>query len=182
MKNLNWTALPLAFSLIFSLQACVTVNVNIPEGDIQQASDSYVKELYAAKQKGADKSSDDLKNAGNPKVKTDSPKARELYAHMKDRSDQITEAKKTGALGETNDGKLIVKVKPEVAEQLAKLKKLVDDENKDRTALYAELIKQNPALKSNHLSFQQHFAEAFQEHSPNGTWIEDDEGNWAQKQ
>ena len=180
MKNPNWIALPLAFSLL-ALPACVTVNVNIPEGDIQQASDSYVKELYAAKKKGVDQNNEELQNAGNPKVKTDSPKIRELYSKMKDRSDEITEAKKAGLVGESNDGKLVLKGKPTSPEQATKVKKVVDEENKDRTSLYEELIKQNPKLKANRLSFQHHFAESFQEHSPPNTWIEDEDGNWTQK-
>jgi uncharacterized protein len=41
-----WTAMALW------LAACVTVNVNFPESAVQQATDSYVRDLYEAKERG----------------------------------------------------------------------------------------------------------------------------------
>ena len=183
MKNRNWIVLPLICNLFaLSFSSCVTVNVNIPEGDIQQASDSYVRELYDAKQKNANPEAEpDLKNAGNPRVKTDSPQIKEIYARMKTRNDAITLQKQAGFLGEGNEGKLILKGKPS-ATDLDLIKKLIAEENKDRTALYQELMKQNGGLKSNRVSFEHHFAEAFQAHSPPNTWVQDEDGNWTQKQ
>ena len=196
MKKNRWIAIPLVFSLVtvaLIYTSCVTVNVNIPDSAVQQATDDYVKELYDAKEKSkpaapapaaSPQSMLDLvispAFADDRPVKTDSPKALDIRTRMKDRLDEVHADKMAGILGETNTGKLLVKGKAKSGQEKS-LKKLMDDENSDRTELYHEVIEHNGLNKGNLETIERNFAHSFQKVSPSGTWIQDDDGAWTQK-
>jgi uncharacterized protein YdbL (DUF1318 family) len=198
MKKIKRIALPLLFSLPLTLLSCVTINVNIPEGAVQQASDDYVKDLYEAKERDKKPAPNpsasprtksqnilpfDIESAAfadEPTVKTDSDKAQEIKARMKARLDDVTAQKDAGVFGEGNDGKLALKGKPAAANE-KKIKKLLADENSDRDDLYHEIIRHNGMDKAGLTTIEKNFAHAFQKHSPTGSWMQDDDGTWFKK-
>lgn len=213
MKNTKWTAAPLLFKslilvpvlglCVYWFPACVTVNVNIPEGDIQQASDDYVRALYEAKEKPkpspspsasteakpsamsllipyAEAAEQTLSPSINPSINTKSPKLDDLMTRMRSRLDRITALKKLGILGETNDGKLITKGKPSAAEK-SEATNLVSETNRDRQELYREMLAHNGLSQTNIVTVERSFAHSFQKHSPPGTWIQDEDGSWSRK-
>jgi uncharacterized protein YdbL (DUF1318 family) len=196
MKKNRWIAIPLVFSLVTAAliyTSCVTVNVNIPDSAVQQATDDYVKELYDAKEKSKPAAPAPARSpqsmldfviapafADDRPVKTDSPKALDIRTRMKERLDEVHADKMAGILGETNTGKLIVKGKAKSGQEKS-LKKLMDDENSDRAELYHEVIEHNGMNKGNLETIERNFAHSFQKHSPTGTWVQDDDGAWTQK-
>ena len=206
MKKPRWIVPLLAFSFIATFSACVNINVNIPEGVVQEASDDYVGQLYRAKESGKDKKKDTpaaspvASPAGTPHssldllnqlavtsafaeykpIRTDSDKASAIHERQKARLGDIHTQKAAGILGETNDGTLVIKgkVKPDAE---AKLTKLVADENADREELYAEVVAHNSLKKGHLIDIKQSFARSFQKYSAPKTWIQDPAGNWSQK-
>jgi uncharacterized protein YdbL (DUF1318 family) len=183
----------LLISASLGITGCVTVNVNIPEGAVQQASDDYVRELYEAKEKGKNPNAPATPGAGSKQptpvaspsgetrvVKTDSPEILKIKDRMKARRPALKTAKEAGLLGETKDGMLVLKGNP-AADQLEGIKKIISDENKDRTALYKEILSQNGMSKAHLTTIENQFAHTFQKYSPSNTWMQDDDGSWSQK-
>lgn len=196
MKMHRWIALPLLFSFTLGLAglfSCVTVNVNIPDSAVQQATDDYVKDLYEAKAKSKPSPSPSPSMsrhaliefipealADEKPVSTDSPKAHDISDRLKARLADISALKSAGILGESNDGKLTIKGTIKKGDD-KRVWKLVNDENGDRFELYHEVVAHNGLNKGNLETIARNFAHSFQKHSPSGTWVQDDAGAWSQK-
>ncbi len=197
------TAILLICLALLSLSfACVTVNVNLPEGTVQQASDDYVRELYKAKERGKNPSPTPAPSvspspSGKPQshldlnlislayadgLRTDSETSAKIKDRQASRLDDLLAAKHAGVIGEGNDGLLVMKNSDPAKKLLQKkYEKLLNDENADRTLLYSEIIRINGITKSNLKTVEKSYAHSFQLYSPSGTWIQDDDGKWSQK-
>lgn len=199
-RNSKYLLLNALALLGVALAACVTVNVNFPESVVQRAADDYVRDLYKAKEKGKSGTP-----AGTPSTKpsasrsfsliseayaeegvsfrANTPGALEIRSRQAARLDEIQSQKKAGVLGESKDGTLVLKkgdgLKPLLKQ---KIEKLVAAENKDREALYEEILSANNLGDSQKATIQRSFSRSFQGASPSGTWIESPEGEWNQKQ
>jgi uncharacterized protein YdbL (DUF1318 family) len=178
--------------VLIAVTACVTVNVNFPEGAVQKATDDYVRELYRSKKStppAADKTTwlDFLVPSVYAAEKTveefkvDSPKTRVIQKRLGSRLDQVLEFKRKGYLGESGDGMLVLKKNAEIKPiQQKMIEKIIVDENKDREELYEEVLKSNN-MESQHLKrIKKSFSRSFQAESPSGTWVDND-GKWEQK-
>lgn len=183
-----------ALLLLFSLCSCVTVNVNLPESAVQQASDDYVKELYKEKEKGkvAPSPAPSIKAsltlfesevlAAEVVLRVDSAKTKSIQQKQAARLDEVSAQKRGGVLGENNEGLVELRNKEKIKPLLLKkLEKLVADENEDRMDLYQEVLKQNSVSKNNLKTVQKSFSRSFQDLSPEGTWIQGEDGQWSQK-
>lgn len=176
-------------SFIFSLiVACVTVNVNFPEGAVQKAADDYVKELYKAKEKDekSNKSGFNfyfslLPVAHAQDFRVDSAKAKEIQSRQKSRLSDLTQHLKDGQIGENSNGLLEVKATDAKPILIKKIEKLVNDENADREALYEEIVKSNNLSSSVKNQVQSSFAKSFQGAAPKGSWVEPSPGKWEKK-
>ena len=62
----------------------------------------------------------------------------------------------------------------------ADLSRLVDEENRDRAALYTEIIKANNLDMGTLAEVQKLFANSWRGKSPGG-WIQQDNGQWVKK-
>lgn len=203
---------PLLFSLALAsaTSACVTVNVNFPEAAVQSATDDYVRDLYRAKEKGrapapaSTTEAPSAKPSGKPASKTSlfeslfiseafaaenapvfkvaSSKSAEIRDKMAARLDKVLDGKRSGQLGETNDGWLsndpTGKLKPLLKKSM---QPVVDAENADRKDLYNELLSVNGISKNRIKDIQKSFAHSFQAESPAGTWLQNSDGKWEQK-
>jgi uncharacterized protein YdbL (DUF1318 family) len=193
-------------SLIFSLLAasviqmgCVTVNVNFPESAVQKATDDYVRDLYRAKEKGkvttpgqeqgttsASKVSSSftfalVSEAYADDFKVQSAKADAIKARLRSRLDDLIAQKRSGAIGETNDGKLVLKDTKLPPLLQKKVKQLIDSDNADRMDLYKEVAHLNGLGSDGLATVEKSFARSFQSLSPSGTWIQSSDGSWTQK-
>ncbi len=111
------------------------------------------------------------------------PKAKKitekLTLHVKD----VLLHKRAGLLGETNDGKLILKNSESTKKLLReKIEALLKDENSARQELYDEVVSSNHISSNRTLDVQKSFARSFHAESPAGTWVQDEEGVWSQKE
>lgn len=182
--------------------------MNLPESAVQQASDDYVRELYKAKERGktaspipsvspsrspshspspspSNKSSLDfnfISEAYAGGLRTDSENSTKIKGRQASRLDELLAAKRAGVIGEGNDGFLVLKnIDPSKKLLQKKFDKIIADENEDRRELYLDILKINGITKSNLKTVEKSYAHSFQEYSPAGTWIQDDDGKWAQK-
>ena len=204
MKNPSKKPARLAFqissALLLSLGlglACVTVNVNFPESAVQKATDDYVKDLYRAKEKGKSETTEtpveskkstfhfSLVNEAYaadsmPRFVTNSSKAQAIGQQLASRVSEVKKYKAQGNLGETADGKLVVKTAPASAIEAKKLEQLVKAENNDREELYAEVTSASGMSSGQVKQVSRSFANSFKKESPAGTWIEEN-GAWSQQ-
>jgi uncharacterized protein YdbL (DUF1318 family) len=174
------------------------VNVNFPESAVQKATDDYVRDLYRAKEKGKTTPGSDQSSAPASKVssffsfsligeayaddfKVQSPKADQIKARLRSRLDDLIAQKRSGNVGESNDGKLVVKATNLPPLLMKKVKTLVEQDNADRMDLYKEVANLNGLGSSGTATVQKSFARSFQSLSPSGTWIQDSDGNWTKK-
>ena len=197
-KNSVWRHSIILFA-VTALVSCVTVNVNFPESAVQKASDDYVKDLYREKEQGKSDSA-----TPTPKPVTqhtngrsfslisaavagevftmNSPKSEEIKGRLKARVSEIIEQKRSGILGETNDGLLTIHEPAKLkAIQAKHIKDLVKDENADRNALYEEIVVSNKLLTTHIDKVKDSFSHSFQAESPSGTWLQGADGAWSQK-
>ena len=63
----------------------------------------------------------------------------------------------------------------------AKVKQLVEAENKDRMSLYQEVAKNMGIDPSRLGKVQKIFAKQWQKTAPSGTWIQTEDGKWVRK-
>ncbi|MFL5812795.1 MAG: DUF1318 domain-containing protein [Bdellovibrionia bacterium] len=189
--------LSIATATVLTQTACVTVNVNFPENAVQKATDDYVRDLYRAKEKGKAPGSEQgtaptskltsffssilIESAYADDFKVQSAKADEIKARLKSRLDDLISQKRSGNVGESNDGRLVVKATGLPPLLMKKVKTLVDEDNSDRMDLYKEVATLNGLGSSGVSTVQKSFARSFQSLSPSGTWVQDSDGNWTKK-
>ena len=187
--------------------SCVTVNVNFPESAVQKATDDYVRDLYRARERGktgvstpepstpapiTPKGASALPQgtslmasawaAEDEGFRVSTVKSQAIKENLRSRIDEVLLQKRTGVLGETRDGKLVIRDPSKLKTLLAgKVQRLVSDENSDRKNLYDEVLSANALPAARLKNVELSFARSFQAESPPGTWIQDAEGSWKQK-
>lgn len=179
---------------ILALGACITVNVNFPESAVQRAADDFVRDLYKDDTKAAPappskgtKPKTSLYDALVPsawaqEINTSTPDAIKIKKRMSERVGKISQWKSKGVLGETVDGMLVVKdPKSLVAGDRKEVEALVKAENGDREDLYEEIQEANSITDRKQAKIRKFFSAAFREHSPPGTWVEAESGDWSKK-
>jgi uncharacterized protein YdbL (DUF1318 family) len=190
----------LGILLVPGLSGCMTLNVNMnfPDSAVQKATDDYVRDLYRAKTKPHDtenadpaKTTPEKPSAWNfiPKAyaddsigfKVNTPKSLEIRNHMAARIQDVLQLKRSGVLGETNDGLLKIKKVSKLKKLQDKAESIVSAENQDRTELYQEVLSANGLSEARMPSVRASFARSFQSESPSGTWVQGTDGSWSQK-
>jgi hypothetical protein len=177
----------IAICLGLVLTGCAIVNVYVtfPEEKVKKAAEDLlappkkspesflnrflIKNLYA----------EEITVAKD--LKTDSPKIREAKEKMDSWRGKLDQFKKVGYIGETNDFKVVIKDMPKDSEILNEVRKIVDDENKQREIMIKELLRINNAAPSEETKFRKIFSEVAQKYSPENTWIQISDGTWTRK-
>jgi uncharacterized protein YdbL (DUF1318 family) len=185
--------------------SCVTVNIYFPAAAIQKAADQIVEDVHktpsqtpgeAPEQKPEDKK-DKSSRAGmfrvallgpaeayaaGVDVNVSTPAIRNLKAAMAGRFPQLQPLYSKGAIGETNNGHLAVRDTGALSlKEKADVNRLVDQENADREALYAEIIRANNLDTSKLAEVQRLFANSWRDKSSPGWWIQSDNGQWSKR-
>ncbi len=96
-----------------------------------------------------------------------------LTQRMKDRLPEVLAVKNSGVVGEGTDGTLLVR-----KEASKEVEKLVNAENKDRSALFVILAKKTGG-KSEEVAKK--FAKAMATKAKKGHWFKKPSGNWVSK-
>lgn len=191
----------LLFILVaFVVSSCVTVNIYFPASAVQKAADVIVEDI-----RGVDKSPEKQKDKKQSKesqiikdqkilslgpsevfaqidIEVSTPAIRALKESLKGRFAQLKTYYDMGAIGENNKG--LVETKDITGlnlKQKAEINRLVEQENKDRNALYEEIMKANKFGKEVLPEIQKIFANSWRESSLANWWIQKDTGEWMRK-
>jgi uncharacterized protein YdbL (DUF1318 family) len=181
-----------AAGLIFIL-ACITINIYFPEATVRKAADQIVDEIrkQAEEKKAPDAltacpeaSSFSLVPAayGQEETNVSTPGIRVLKEAMKVRFAALQPFFNGGNIGETNTGMIDVRDEAGLGLQdKATLRKLVKDENSDRTKLYAEVAKALGIDAGQVDRIGKIFAGSWINAAAPGWWIQKEDGSWIKK-
>jgi hypothetical protein len=206
----------MAAAIVFIIASCavITVNIYFPEKDVKEAYKALEKELMATDEKTEDKQPED-KPEGKPEGKPESSIRFEfvpsVYAQKAGTADEISKVVKrmpevvqaykemgariadtdrlrdSGAVGEANNGLLVVREKTLSPSD----KRIVDIENKNRKTVMEGMAK--AIVKINRLPLNdknlnqvrpqaiEQFAAIRRDSAKKGWWIQDASGNWSKK-
>lgn len=191
----------LLWAAMVFLVSCVTVNIYFPAAAIQKAADQIVDDVrktpqQTPEQKPAqkpDKTSfleplrflsfgPTVAHAAAVDINVSTPAIRGLKASMASRFPQLQPLYNKGALGETNNGLVAIRDTSALSlKEKADLNRLVEQENADRQALYAEIIRANNLDMGKMGELQRLFANSWRDRSSPGWWIQLDSGQWTKK-
>lgn len=185
------------FFAVFSVSACVTVNIYFPAAAVERAADQIVKETWGEPEKIPPKPQSRVfdvpfhltslgfvgeAQAQEADINISNPAIRALKESIKTRSDAIKPFMDRGNIGIGRDGLLAIRTTDGLnLKERAETKQLIDAENRDREALYAEIAKANNISKDSIPKIKAIFAKSWIEQARPGWWIEDIQGNWKRK-
>lgn len=200
LLTLPVAVLGLAVASAMTFSSCVTVNVNFPESAVQKATDDFVRDLYRARERGKPGTTPPspsatgafrlptgllLSSAWASEVeafRVSTAKSQEIKEKLRSRLDEVLIQKRAGVLGESDLGSVVIHDPSQLKPLLvAKVQRLVSEENRDRNALYEEVLAANALPPARLKNVQKSFARSFQAESPSGTWVQDADGKWTQK-
>jgi uncharacterized protein YdbL (DUF1318 family) len=191
----------LSMLLAFFVTACVTVNIYFPAAAVQRAADSIVNETWggpgqapqpAPKPAPGDRGSIPQKIfaiafaadalAQEPDINISNPTIRALKDSIRTRSELIKPFMDKGNVGINRDGLLAVRTTEGLnLKERAEVQQLVEAENRDREALYAEIAKANNIPREKIPDIKRIFAKSWIDQARAGWRIQKPDGNWTQK-
>ncbi|HEY9199048.1 MAG TPA: YdbL family protein [Gammaproteobacteria bacterium] len=119
--------------------------------------------------------------AAEPDIDIQSPAIRSITAGMERRHVLLAPHYASGAIGMTRDGRIDVRDLNAVPlRERSRVQQFVADENRDRTALYAEIARANghPEWEAD---IRATFARRWVDNAPAGWWYQDATGGWKKK-
>ncbi len=195
------------FASLLLLTACVTVNVYFPAAAAESAADRFIRDVYgeeagdqpASGQTPAEEQSSlqgdqpggvlvavmnyliAPAHAQQPDINISTPGINKLKSAMSARHEQLKPFYNSGAVGMDRNG--FITIRDESAIPLKDrntVKRLVNDENKDRERLYGEIATANghPEWEED---IQAIFASRWVANAPSGWWYKNESGSWTQK-
>ena len=185
---------------VFFYSACVTVNIYFPAAAVERAADQIVKETWGGPEDPAKTAPQPRSNnsttptqkfslgfiaaahAQEADINVSNPAIRALKDSIKQRSDAIKPYMDRGNVGIGQDGLLAIRNTDGLSlKERADVKQLIDAENRDREALYAEIAKANNIPNDNIPKIKSIFARSWIEQARPGWLIQDSQGNWRKK-
>ncbi len=197
--------IPVTLALLAFVAACVTINVYFPAEAAERAADRIIRDVYGEPlpQQPAPAEPQSLNrypatpapspvlalldwlvspaSAAGADISVNTPAIRQLEAAMEKRHQQLAKYYGDGAVGMTQDGEITIRDQKLVALQDRNtVKNLVASENRDRSALYAEIARANghPEWEADIRGI---FARRWIDNAPSGWWYQSTQGGWKQK-
>jgi uncharacterized protein YdbL (DUF1318 family) len=197
--------LPLKLAaMAFVLSACVTINVYFPAAAAEKAADKIIEDVWGPQKPAAeadksghllDTSRDVLlaaagsvldlivptANAQSADLNIATPAIKQLTQSMESRFGRMKQYFDSGAIGLTRDG--LVEVRDQNLIPLPErnsVRKLVADENADRSNLYREIASANGHAEWE-ADIRKTFAERWSGKAAAGWYVQDSSGVWKQK-
>jgi uncharacterized protein YdbL (DUF1318 family) len=193
MKRQLWSVL--ALTAFFT--ACVTVNIYFPAAAAEKAAEEIVKEVRGQIPSEAEEQKEESQppepearswqyvktaQAQEGALEVSNASIRALKGSIKSRYPSIIPYFQQGAMGETKTGFLEAKSWEGLSlPDKAKVKRLIQAENRDRVALYEEVAKALQINPDQMERLRRIFAKEWQDTVPSGTWIQREDGNWVKK-
>ena len=193
-----------------ALSACVTINVYFPAAAAEKAADKIIEDVWGAdKSSESETKREDNKQTAvheetgahsmllaaaasvldflvtpahaQANLNIETPAIRQLTQSMEARHAQLKKYYDAGSIGLTRDG--LVQVRDQNLVPLPErnsVRKLVAEENADRTNLYREIASANGHSEWE-TDIRTTFAERWASKAPGGWWYQDESGAWKQK-
>jgi len=192
-----------------ALSACVTINVYFPAAAAEKAADKIIEDVWGgdksseSQTKREDNKQTALRDTAGQRMllaaaasvldfivspahaqanlNVDTPAIRQLTQSMEARHAQLKKYYDAGSIGLTRDG--LVQVRDQNLVPLPErnsVRKLVAEENADRTNLYREIAAANGHSEWE-ADIRTTFAERWASKAPAGWWYQDESGAWKQK-
>jgi uncharacterized protein YdbL (DUF1318 family) len=200
MKQLKWLS---SSFMGLMLVSCVTINIYFPAAAAEEAADRIIEDVWGPETQEKEPAEPEqqslLNNAGQlnvaisilnwvvspaqaagPDINVNSPAINAIQAKMKARHASLKPYYSNGAIGLTENGLVMIRDAKAIAlKSRNAVKGLVADENKDRSALYAEIARANghPEWQSD---IQSTFARRWVSNAASGWWYQS-AGSWKQK-
>ena len=198
----------LLFSLVFFIASCVTINIYFPAAAVEKAADKIVEEVWGEKQKKDEQNmQDEQKRQNEPQsminntmrfavslfgpaqafaqdvdIDITTPAIRALKESIQQRADSIKPFMDSGNAGITNDGLINIRNTDGLnLKDKANLARLIEAENNDRNALYAEIAKANNFQPEKIPDIKKIFAGSWIKNAKQGWWVQDAGGDWKKK-
>jgi uncharacterized protein YdbL (DUF1318 family) len=192
----------LALGMIFTLTACVTINVYFPAAAAEKAAEQFVGDVLGKpKEEGSLFNPFELPanavlmaaaglvdffiadaNAQQAEIEINTPQINAIKARMANRQkQQLDPMFDAGAIGFGSDGLVVIRDRSAVAlSERRSLESVVADENRDRQAVYREI-----AVANGHPEWEQDIQETFAKewvkNARRGWYYQDSTGAWRQK-
>jgi uncharacterized protein YdbL (DUF1318 family) len=191
--------------VVLGLCACVTVNVYFPAAAAEEAADQIIDDVWG---KGAPAGPVGEPNvdesvlrtdtrlllastvlawivtdaeAAKPNLNVNTPEITAIQKSMEKRFRQLRGFYDSGAIGLSNDGFVLARDLASISARARKdLNRLVNDENRDRKALYREIAVAN-GQPSWEAEIQKTFAKRWVANARSGWWSQNAKGQWAQR-
>ena len=169
---------------------CMTCSIKAPEVRVTGEKTALEKEVLGTYHEMEEDtwmiaSSRAVKGEGKVKISPEKRKVLEALQEQKFNKDDIDEFKKKGYVGENNEGFLEIRSVESLSqnqETMNMVTEIVQEENKDREIIMGRVIELNDSLKKTaRKEILAIFAKMNQENSPDGTWIQNLNGDWAKK-
>ncbi len=191
-------------SSLLLLTACVTINVYFPAAAAESAADKIIEEVYGEDESLNQNSSKEesqssigqrdsnilisflqsiipAAQAQQPDINISSPGINKLKSLMKQRHKKLSPYYGSGAVGMEINGLITVRNAKAISlKERNIVKKLVADENRDRSQLYKEIAKANGHAEWE-TDIRKTFARRWIAHAPAGWWYKDAGGKWQNK-
>ncbi len=177
-------------AVLFLITACVTVNIYFPAAEVRKAAEDIVKDVRQQQDKTKEPSTGSptswlfsVPNAyAGGELTVSNATIRQLKQRMKNRFPALSPFMAKGLVGEGLNGLLSIRSLSGLGlKDKAKLKRLVDAENRDRMALYRAVAQALNIPSSQLVRVQSIFAQQWQSTAPKGTFIEKAPGKWVRK-
>ena len=182
----------IGYVAIFFIVACFTVNGYFPAAEIQNTADRIVDDIRAndkeaPAQKAGQTSRLDLmfgvKTAyADVSIDVSTPAVLGIKESIKKRFKNLKIYFDKGTIGENNNG-LVEAIDTAALSVLERnvANNLIDEENKDRAALYSEIANANKPGPEVVSQIKKIFANRWREKAQSGWWVQDDNGSWSKK-
>ncbi len=199
MKKLNAT---LILGMLFTVAACVTINVYFPAAAAERAAEKFVDDVLGEPAKegqlfnpptvqtnailiAAARVVDFLiedAQAQQAEIEINTPQINAIKARMAERQRlQLDSMFDAGAIGFSNDGLVTIRDRSAVSlSERRSMESVVADENRDRKAVYREIAVANghPEWEKD---IQQTFAKEWVRNARKGWFYQNAQGAWQQK-
>jgi uncharacterized protein YdbL (DUF1318 family) len=184
--------------MVLLVASCVTVNVYFPAAAVQKAADEIVEDITkdtAAPPAPKPGPTGQLKgyfryfslgpkeaHAQQVDIKVSTPAIRAIRDTMRGVFHQLKPYYEKGAVGENNNGFVELRDAGSLnLQERGMVTNLVQQQNKQRTALYKEIAAANKMGPESVSQIQRIFANSWRDKSRAGWWVQDDKGAWVKK-
>jgi len=182
----------IGYVAIFFIVACFTVNNYCPAAEVQKAAEKIVdnnsaNDKEAPAQKAGPTSRLDLmfgvKTAyADVSIDVSTPAVLGIKESIRKRFKNLKIYFDKGTIGESNNG-FVEAIDTAALSVLEKsvANNLIDEENKDRAALYSEIANANKPGPETVSLIKKIFANRWREKAQSGWWVQDNNGSWSKK-